>query len=378
MDRIRIAPLSGGARMSDFLAAARRAQATNPQWVEPAHDEIETLFNPRRGPIARDNQLEGFVAYRNDEPVGRIAAIVNRDYLAKYGDACGHFGFIDAIDDAEVFAALFQHAEGFLRARGMRLARGPFSLTINQESGLLVDGFESAHVIGTHHAPPHVARRVEEVGYAKAIDLYAFTCRVAEARGVERVAAQAERRKPPPFETVSLTYRSWARDMPRIIALYNDAWADNLWSTPIGADEAKLISRMMLPVCKPSWIRIARYRGEDIALMAQIPDVNEALRGLNGRMLPFGFAKVLWRIHGRGVRRSRVAMAGVARKWRNTPLAVFAAGKLMSLVIEDARQAGVEDVECSWILETNHAAINAVSHLPARRTRTFRIYEKAL
>ena len=378
MGQIRIVPLRGKAGLSDFFAAARRSQAENPMWVEPEHDEIRALFDPRRTPFSRNGDLQAFVAYRGNEPVGRIAALVNQDHLAKYNDACGHFGFLDGVDDPEVFAALFREAESFLRARGMQTARGPFSLTINQESGLLVDGFDQPHVIGTNHSPPYYAVLVEALGYSKAIDLFAFTCRVAEARGVDRVAEQAKRRKPAEFETYSLSYGSWSRDMSRIIDIYNDAWSDNLWSTSIGAEEAAMISRMMLPVCKPSWIRIARYRGEDIALMAQIPDVNVALKGLGGRMLPFGFLKALWRIHVRGVRRTRVAMAGVARKWRDKQLSIFAAGKLMALVIEDARKAGVEEVELSWILETNHSAINAVSHLPARRTRTFRIYEKAL
>lgn len=378
MNQIRVVPLESGTGISDFLAAARCAQEVNPRWVEQVHAEVRMLLDPRRGPLARQNDLQAFVAYRDGKPVGRIAAIVDSAHIAKYNDACGHFGFLDAIDDPEVFAALFEAAEHFLRSRGMRTARGPFSLTINQETGLLVDGFDEPHVVGTNHSPPHYARRVEALGYAKAIDLLAYVCRVSEARTVERVAVQARRRNAPDIEAVSLSYRSWRRDLPRIIALYNDAWSDNLWSTPIGEEEAKLIGRMMLPVCKPSWIHIARYRGEDVALMAQIPDVNEALRGLDGRMLPFGFAKLLWRVHVDGVRRTRVAMAGMAKKWRDAPLAVLAVAQLMARVIEDAREAHVEEVECSWILETNHTALNAVSRLPARRTRTFRVYERKL
>ncbi len=134
----------------------------------------------------------------------------------------------------------------------------------------------------------------------------------------------------------------------------------------------------MLPACRPGWIHIATCRGEDVAVFVQIPDANEALGDLNGRLLPFGFAKFLWRVHVAGTRRTRVPMAGVARKWRNTRIAVRATAALAARAIEDARKAGVEEIEFSWMLETNAAAINAARSAPARLARTFRIYERSL
>lgn len=377
MDEIRVVAVQDGSGVHDFLAAARRAQSSNPQWIEPAHEEIRMLLDRKRSPLVGELESQAFVAYQAGLPVGRIVAGVNKIHLAKFADDFGHFGFLDAVDDARVFAALFDAAEQFLRTRGLRGARGPFSLTINQETGLLVDGFDQPHVIGTNHSPPHYARHVEALGYHKAVDTLALICRVEEAKVVERVAAQL-RRQQPSFETYRLSYRTWNRDMRRIIAVYNDAWSENLWATPIGVAEAQFIARMMLPVCKPSWIRIARYQGEDIAVVAQIPDVNIALKGLEGRLSPLRVARLMWRLHGRGVRRTRVAMAGVAKKWRDSPIAVLAIGKLYAEVIEDARAAGVEEIEYSWILETNHPAINSVRRVPARHSRTFRIYEKPL
>ena len=163
-----------------------------------------------------------------------------------------------------------------------------------------------------------------------------------------------------------------------MLALYNDAWSDNAWATPLGEEEARLISRMTLPVCRPSWIRIATFEGEDVAIAAQIPDANEALKGLQGRLWPFGFARLLWRIHVRGARMTRAPITGVAKKWRNTRVAAFALSGLVARSIEDARKAGVEEIEYSWMLETNTAALNNVRSLPARHSRTFRVYEKAL
>jgi hypothetical protein len=375
---ITIAPVADRAGLSAFLAAARRAQSVNPRWVEPVHDEVRALFDPRRTPFTRDNAVQPFVAYRNGEPVGRIVATVDRAHLAKHKDNCGFFGFIDSIDDAAVFAALFAEAERFLRAQGMTAVRGPFSLTINHESGLLVEGFDQPHVVHTNHAPPHYARHIEALGYAKAMDLVAYVVRPQEAMTPERLARLSSDKTAQGIEIHTLSLMSFGRDFRRLLAIFNDAWSDNAWATPVNEEEARLIARTMLPVAKPKWMHIARYNGEDVAIAVQIPDVNEALAGLKGELLPFGAARLLWRIHARGVKRTRVPMVGVARKWRGSKPALLASSTLFARAIQDARKAGVEQIEYSWMLETNHFALNALRRVGARHTRTFRIYERAL
>jgi len=379
VSEVKVIPVDDRTGISAFIAAGRRAQATNPRWVEPFHEEIRMTFSTRRAPFRRENVVQPFVAFRDGEPIGRIVATINSAHLRAFDDACGFFGFIDAIDDPAAFAALFAAAEDFVRARGMRLSRGPFSLTINHESGLLVDGFDAPHVVRTNHAPPFYARRNERLGYRKAIDLVAYVCRVAEARSRERARTSAAlKRYGPEIDIERLSYRTWSRDFKRVLALYNDAWADNAWATPVSDSEATFIARLMLPACRPGWIRIASWKGEDVALAVQIPDANEALAGLRGKMLPIGFLKFLWRIHVRGVKRSRAPMTGIARKWRNTKVGATAVAALVGQSIEDARAAGVEEIEYSWMLETNVDAISAVRALPSRLSRTFRIYERPL
>ncbi len=378
MSELQVVPVDDRVGISAFIAAGRRAQSINPHWVEPLHEEIRMTFSRRRANFVHENVVQPFVAFRGGEPVGRIVATIEAAHLKKFGDACGFFGFIDAIDDHAVFTALFAEAEQFLRTRGMRLARGPFSLTINHESGLLIHGFDQAHVVRTNHSPPHYAAHIEKLGYRKAMDLVAYVCRVADAHAPERIARIAERRHGPEITFQSLSLRNWTRDFPRVLGLYNDAWSDNEWATPVSPGEAKFIAHLMLPACKPGWIHIASYRGEDVAVAVQIPDANEALKGLQGRLLPFGFARFLWRIHVSGTRMTRVPMTGVAKKWRNTRIATEAASGLATRMIEDARKAKVEEIEFSWMLETNASAINSVRSAPARHSRTFRIYERSL
>jgi hypothetical protein len=378
---IQVVPVADRVGIAAFLAAARRAQSVNPNWVEPVHDEIRALFNPRRTPFMRENAIQPFVAFRDGQPIGRIVATVDRAHLAKHKDDCGFFGFIDAIDDRDVFAALFAEAEKLLRAQGMRAIRGPFSLTINHESGLLVDGFDKPHVIHTNHAPPHYARHIEALGYAKAMDLVAYVCRPREAHILKRREHFAGLSGDPTIKNIeihTLSLRSWRRDFPRLLAIFNDAWSDNAWATPVSDDEARFIARSILPVSKPKWMHIARYNGEDVAIAVQIPDVNEALRGLNGKLLPFGAAKLLWRVHAQGTRRTRVPMFGVAKKWRGTKAAQLATSTLFARILDDAYAADVEEIEYSWMLETNKFALNGLRRTGARLTRTFRVYERAL
>ncbi len=160
----------------------------------------------RRAPFLRENVIQPFVAFRNGEPVGRIVATIDAAHQKKFSDACGFFGFIDAIDDHAIFAVLFAEAERFLRERGMRLARGPFSL-INHESGLLVHGFDQPHVVRTNHSPPHYAAHIEELGYRKTMDLVAYACRVADAKLPARVERAA--RDSPRFDFHRLTLMNW-------------------------------------------------------------------------------------------------------------------------------------------------------------------------
>ena len=378
MTGIRVVAADDRRGLSAFIAAARRAEAMNPRWVEPLHDEVRMTFDPKRAPFRRENVIQPFVAFRDGDAVGRIVATIETAHLTKFDDACGTFGFLEAIDDPAVFDALFAAAEGFLRDHGMRIARGPFSLTINHESGLLVAGFDEPHVVRTNHAPPHYAGHIERLGYKKAMDLVAYACRVAEAKPPARVSRVMQARAGPQLEFHRLSFLNWNRDFRRVLALYNDAWADNAWATPVGEEEAKFIAHLTLPACKPRWIQIATYKGEDVAVAVHIPDANEALADLRGKLLPFGFARFLWRIHVAGAKRTRAPMTGVARKWRDTRVGALAVATLVARTIEDARAAGVEEIEYSWMLETNTEAINGVRALPARHTRTFRLYEKAL
>lgn len=325
----------------------------------------------------RENEVELFVAMRDGQPVGRIAAIVNPARLARHPDATGQFGFLEALDDPDIFDALVEAACGFLRSHGMIRIDGPFSLTINHEAGLLVGGFDEPHLVRTNHAPAFYGGHLERLGFAKEMDLLAYACRVADSRYPERVAGILAKSDSQGLTTRGLSLAGWSAGSRRINALYNDAWAANWGAVPVSKAEAKLIASLSLAAVRPSWLRLAERGGEPVALVGQIPDMNE-FAPRDGRLFPFGWVRLLGGIHLRGTRRSRIAMIGVASKWRGTRVGALAVSRLMAEAIEQARRAGIEEIEISWMLETNRAVLNLVESLPARHTRTFRVYERAL
>jgi GNAT superfamily N-acetyltransferase len=379
MTALLVRKVQSPADVAAFMAAGKRAQTGNARWVEPLRDELLKVFDKKRSPLMLENEIQPFVAFLDGQPAGRIVAVVNRAHLEKYHDACGHFGVIDAIDERGVFAVLLQQAADFLRARGLRRMRGPFSLSINHEAGLLVKGFDQPHVVRTNHAPPYYERHIEALGLRKAMDLFAYVCRIAETDFPERVAKTANRfDSAKEIQTYGLALTRWPTEFSRVLRLYNDAWKNNWSSIPVSNAEARLIADLTLPVAKPSWIRIAQWRGEDIAVVAQIPDVNEALVGLGGKLWPSGWARLLWRIHGCGTRMTRIPMIGIASRWRGTRIGSMAVSLLLAEAITKARGAGIEETEISWMLETNHAMLNLARSLPAHHTRTFRIYEREL
>jgi GNAT superfamily N-acetyltransferase len=362
-----------------FIEVAHRANAGSKHYVPLLRDELHWAFDKKKSPLVQENDVSAFVAYRDGLPIGRIASVVNHAHLAKYEDATGHFGLLQGIDDAGLFAALLDTAARDLRAKDMRRMQGPFSLTINHETGILIEGFDEPHVVRTNYSPCYYGRHIEAAGLKKTIDLLAAHCNVAQSDFPARVAKLAEKSSiGKELKTYGLTYAGWNRKFQLVLALYNDAWVDNWGSIPVSSAEGKWITGLVLPVSKPAWARIAEWRGEPIAIVSQIPDVNEAMADLDGRLMPFGWAKLMWRIHVAGTKRSRVPMIGVARKWRGTRVGSLAVSMLLAQAIDQAKTAGVEDMEISWMLESNKAILNLVESLPAKVTRKFRVYERDL
>jgi len=378
---LEIRPVRSRRDMNAFIRAAHRAQGHDPRWAPALDMEAHEFFDPKHSPFAKENEIECYVALRDGEPVGRIAAIMNHAHLAYHKDQAGHFGFIEAIDDPEVFRALTDEAGKFAAARGLKRLMGPFSASINHEVGILIEGFDETHMVRTNYAPPYYARQLEALGFTKAMDVIAFGMDTGEVLedALRRIRAlHAAWKHRDDLKTYGLKYSTWRGSFKRLLDLFNDAWAENWGAVPISGAEVDYIAKLMLPVIKPSWIRIAEWHGEPIGIVAMIPNANEAFAKLKGKLLPFGWLQLMKRIHITGTRTARLPMAGIVRKWRNTRVGQMAMNRLMMETALTARKHNIPLVEISWVLETNVHAIQGIELFGARPMRRFRIFERAL
>lgn len=363
----------------DFVEVATIALSGNPRWVRPLDLEQSLMFNPLFSPFAKTNPIQRFVAYRDGRPAGRVAAIENREHLAKHKDQTGHFGFFDCIDDADVARALMDAAEAWLSSRGLKKISGPFNASVNHEIGMLVHGFDEPHVVRTNYAPPHYAKHLETLGYRKAMDVQARRIDVRHSADFVTRVRRATTRRPVSGLTIrKLRYRDWRSSFVQLLKLYNETWAENWNAVPLSEQEAKAIADLMMPMVKPGWIEIAEIHGEPVALLAMIPDVNEALDGLNGKLMPFGWMRLISRIHASGTRRARIPLFGIAPRWRARADGALAGWHLVANAIETGARNGIDTIEMSWMLETNRAVLLVAGKFEKSPYRVFRIFEKDL
>ena len=361
--------------LDDFVRVPWTVYADDPAWVAPLLFERKEALSAKQ-PVFAHLEWQGWVAYRDGMPVGRITAQVDRLHLERYQDATGFFGFLDAIDDDAVFAALFAAAEGWLSERGMRRARGPFGFNINQEVGLLVDGFDSPPFFMMTHARPYQARAVERRGYAKAADLFAYLISAAFEPPPVMAALSARLRRRIHMRPLDPKHRD--AELETLRDIFNDAWSGNWGFVPFTADEFRTIGREMLMIIPPDFIQIAELDGEPVAFIVLLPNVNEAIADLDGRLLPFGWLKLIARLKFSYPRTARIPLMGVRRRFHHTRLGPGLALSVVEALRAPGLRKGLVEVEMSWILESNEAMKNIIATLGGRCTKRYRVYEKAL
>jgi hypothetical protein len=375
---VEVKPVETAADRAAFLRVPWSLYGDDPAWVPPLLTERRDFLNPRKNPIFESADVQLWLALRGGRPVGRISAQVNRTHLTHHQDATGQFGLLEAEDRAETFHALFSAAETWLLARGMRRATGPFSLSINQESGLLVDGFDQPPSLMMGHARPYYRSRVTDEGYTKIKDLICY--RYTESH---ELAARTRRmlEKVSGLEDLTLRpldMRRYEEDLRAIVDIFNDAWADNWGFIPMSTAELHALARDIKPIVRPETIAIAELHGRPVAMMISLPNVNEAIADLDGRLLPFGWAKLLWRLKVRTPRSARIPLMGIRREFHGTMLG---AGLTLA-VIDRVRQAhlrlGIEEVELSWILEDNLPVQHVVAQFGGVPYKTYRVYAREL
>ena len=374
---IEILPVADKAQLERFIRVPMRLGAGDPNWVSPLMmDRLEAL-TPKTNPFFEHADYQFWLARKDGRDVGRISAQIDHLAPADPADPFGYFGMIAAEDDPEIFAALFNAAEDWLRQRGCKRALGPFNLSINEETGLLVDGFDTPPMVMMGHDQPYVAGRVEALGYAKIKDVYAYLVDVTTPlpKGVrERV----KRAAPAGVSLRKLDFKNYEREVHAMTSIMNEGWSGNWGFTPITEAETRQLAKSMRPVVDQNLVWFAAIDGEDAGFGVCLPNVNEAARDLDGKLLPFGWAKLLWRLKVSGVKTGRVPLMGVKRKFARDFRGQLLPFLLIDAMAREAKKAGIDTVEMSWILEDNRPMRAIIETVGSKRYKTYRLYEKRL
>ncbi len=350
----------------------------DPAWIPPLLMERREHLDPRKNPFFDSAETRFWLALRDGRPVGRISAQVNRAYLEKHRDDTGHFGMLEAEDNAETFRALLHVAEDWLRGQGMRRVLGPFNLSINEESGLLVEGFEHPPLLLMGHARPYYATQLEALGYRKAKDLicYHYDARNDLTPPAAQLVAKTSR-----WENLtirSLDMSRYFEDLAIIMDIFNDAWSGNWGFVPMSEAELRHMAKSLRPIVRAESVAIAELEGKPVAMAIGLPNVNEAIADLNGRLLPFGWAKLLWRLKVKTPKTARMPLMGVRKAYHNSLLGATLAISVAERIRQAQRAVGVQGGELSWILEDNRRMRHMIEQFGGVAYKTYRIYERGL
>ena len=373
-----IRPVESKADRKAFVDFAWEVYRDDPHWIPPLKDEVHGLLDPKKNPWFGHGRAQLWLAERNGKVVGRISAQVDDLVQVHMEPGTGQWGMFEALD-GEAAAALISTAEDWLRGQGMVRALGPISISIWDEPGLLIKGFDQSPMVMMGHHRPEYRAWIEAAGYAKAKDLFTYELdiRIDMIPVIDRLIKAGE--KNPRIRIRNVDKSRFKEEAATILNLLNDAWSDNWGFVPLTEAEIAYAGKKLKPIIYEDLVRIAEYDGEPVAFMMTIPDINELIRDLNGDLLPFGWAKLLWRLRKPRTKRVRVPLMGVARKLQGSRLA----GQLAFMLIEHIRRACVADYgvthgEFGWILEDNQGMMS-IAQLPgANINHTYRIFEKAL
>jgi GNAT superfamily N-acetyltransferase len=361
--------------MKRFVDLSWTVNERDPVWVPPLRRELNKVLDRRKHPFHQHAEVAYFLAERGGEAVGRIAAVVNRQYNDFHEEKTGFFGFFECLDDAEAARALVDRAAEWLRERGMERMRGPMNFSTNDDfssPGVLVEGFDTPPVVMMSHNPPYYGRLLEGAGLAKSKDLLAYW--IPTNYGPERAVSGLARLQRRIGVTIrSVRMQDLEAEVRRVQEVYNAAWSRNWGFVPMTEAEFANMARSLKPVVKPELVLLAeKPDGEPVGFLLALPDLNVALKHLkDGRLFPFGIFKFLW--HQRKIRTLRLITLGMKPGYQHLGLGAAMYMKGFEVAAAHGYQAG----EGSWILEDNLEMRGAMDKM-ATVYKRYRVYDRDL
>jgi GNAT superfamily N-acetyltransferase len=372
---IDVRPVSGRRDLREFVGLPYRLHSTSKVWVPPLRLERYLFLSRRANPFFTHGDAQLLLARRDGRVVGRMSAQYDDAFNAQQGNRWGMFGFLELEDDPEILPALLEAGGEWLRAHGRDHMVGPMDFTMNDEVGVLVDGFDLMPMIRQPWHPPYYAERCEQAGLTPAKDLFSYDLHMENRSGMPRIIFKLAEDLGPRhgIRIRRMSRRSLRKDLDRFAEVYNAAWADNWGFTPFGKKDLDGWAQELQLVFDKNWFMVAEAPDGDTAAVAiTIPDVNQALVRMRGRLLPLGWWHYLRR--RRYIDRMRVGFLGVKPEYQHTGLGAA----LYVEHFDTAARTGLVKGEAGWILEDNRNMNRALEAMGGRIVRRFRLYERSL
>jgi len=376
VSEIKIIPVTGRALLDRFIRLPERLHRDDPHYIAPLHLERQEALTPKN-PFFGHAEVQFWLAQKDGRDVGRISAQIDQQALALRPDGTGLFGMIAAEDDLAIFKALVDTAADWLRARGMQRMQGPFNLNINEETGLLVAGFDTPPMLLMGHDKSYIGPRLEQLGLVKEKDVYAYLydMTVDLPASVRRLL---DRPLPKELTVRQIDFKRYNEEIRTVTSIFNDAWANNWGFVPLTETETDYLAKSLKPLLNPLLTSVVERNGEPVGFLIALPNLNEAIRGLDGKLLPFGWAKLLWRLKVKGVQTARVPLMGVRRDAAQDMIGGLLPFLMVDAVRREGLKKGFTHIELSWILEDNLPMRRMNESLGSVAYKTYRIYEKPL
>jgi hypothetical protein len=371
--KVRIVEATSRRDRDRFITFHERLYRGDPLWVPPLLVERREFLDPRKNPFFEHAQVKLFLAIDEASVIrGRIAGIVNANHLAVHKDGVGFFGLFECEQDPGVAGALFAAAADFLRSHGLSVMRGPESMSVNDEIGLLTDGFDSPPTIMMPYNPPYYRELLLGYGFQPAMTLWAYRAKASDGvpERLRQAVALARRRQG--YKVRSVDKRRWDEDVRKIHKVYTEAWQDNWGAVPMSTREFGHLVAALRQVADLDLCLIAEVGGEVAGFSLALPDLNQALIHVGGRLLPFGLLKLLW--YRRRIDTLRLLTMGVIKGYRNKAVDVC----LYHETVERGLAKGYTQMEMSWILENNLPMNRVLQKLGARVAKSYGLFDYKL
>jgi hypothetical protein len=366
-------PVESAKQLTEFIRVPRMIYGHMRNFVARLEAGERLALDPKQAPFFRHGSAQYWIARRDGQSVGRISAQIDRLQTSSYG----LFGCLDAVDDPQVIGCLVDKAETWLRSRGFCTMRGPFSLSINGESGVLTEGHDAGAMVLMPWHPAYLADRLEEARFTPIKDLLAYTVDPSQTAGKLMDPLRAPR-LPNSVRLRNLKMNDLESEARIIADLFNDAWHDNWGFVPLAVEEVIALARAFRIFLVPECGVILEERGIPVAMALILPNLDAMNADFEGTLLPFNWARLLYRALRKDYTSARLVLFGVARRLRGTLLGAAAPFAMIAEFVRCATKYRLSELEMSWVLEDNLAIRSIIERYGGRETKRYTVYQKAI